>query len=316
MARLALFLAILAASASVPAGAPAASATSASEPVTLPPDDEALPLGTVQLPSGGATVPMESWGGRPVVSVVIDGKGPYRFVLDTGASGGVMTHTLARDLGLRSLREIEVMSPGSSAPRKGSVVIVGEMRIGSAIVQGAALTAMDLSAVFRAEGTPVGVLSAAGFPGHLLTFDYPRRAIRLRAGALPSPDGKRVFAYEALDGLPPLPTVPVTVGGVELLAHLDTGASQALLLPEALVSQVKLRGDLVDVESGATVDRTFRVRAGTLAGRMTIGDYQWEDPLVQFGGLPRANVGGKTLSEFEVTLDASNQRLRLERPGR
>ena len=321
MARLTLLLTILAAGASVPADVPAAASTSANEsaasdPAALPAEEDALPVGSIELRDEEATVPMGSWGGRPVVSVLIDGKGPYRFVLDTGASGGVITHTLARELGLQTLREIDVMSPGSSTPLKGAVVIVGEMRIGSATVWGSALTAMDLSAVFRMEGSPVGVLSAAGFPRYLLTFDYPRRAIRLRAGALPSPDGKRVFAYEALDGLPPLPTVPVTIAGVELLAHLDTGAPQALLLPEALASKVKLRGNLVDVESGATVDQTFRVRAGTLAGRMTIGDYHWEDPMVHFGGLPRANVGGKILSEFEVTLDATNQRLRLERPSR
>jgi hypothetical protein len=41
----------------------------------------------VELRTGKAAVPMELFGGRPVVSVHINGKGPFQFILDTGAGG-------------------------------------------------------------------------------------------------------------------------------------------------------------------------------------------------------------------------------------
>ena len=38
----------------------------------------------MELKEAQVVVPMESFGGRPVVSLRLDGKGPYKFVLDTG----------------------------------------------------------------------------------------------------------------------------------------------------------------------------------------------------------------------------------------
>jgi hypothetical protein len=277
-------------------------------------DDEPLPVGAVTLAEDEAVVPMESWGGRPVVRIRINGEGPYPFILDTGASGSLLLDSLARRLGLPVTREVDVMSPGSSAPLKTSVVTIGEIRLGAATLRGSAMAAMDLEGMLGGPGAPVGVLSAAGFPGHLVTLDYPGRLVRLRAGSLPPADGRSVFAYEALDGLPSLPTVPVRLGDVDVVAHLDTGAPFALLLPESYLDRVPLGGAAAEIESSATVDQTFRVLAGTLEGSLHLGDYRWESPVIHFGGLPRANVGARILSEFEVTLDATNQRIRLTRP--
>ena len=41
------------------------------------------PAGIV-VPRDGVTIPMQDMGGRPVVEIKINGKGPYRFILDTG----------------------------------------------------------------------------------------------------------------------------------------------------------------------------------------------------------------------------------------
>jgi hypothetical protein len=41
----------------------------------------------VELRPTQTTVPMELFGGRAVVSVHINGKGPFQFILDTGAGG-------------------------------------------------------------------------------------------------------------------------------------------------------------------------------------------------------------------------------------
>jgi Retroviral aspartyl protease len=39
----------------------------------------------IEVPKDGVTIPMQDMGGRPVVEIKINGKGPYRFILDTGA---------------------------------------------------------------------------------------------------------------------------------------------------------------------------------------------------------------------------------------
>ena len=43
---------------------------------------------------------MQDMGGRPVVDLKINGKGPYRFVLDTGATATVIGEELSRELSL------------------------------------------------------------------------------------------------------------------------------------------------------------------------------------------------------------------------
>ena len=47
----------------------------------------------------GASVPMLDVGGRPMVEINIDGKGPFPFILDTGATATVIDTGLAAELG-------------------------------------------------------------------------------------------------------------------------------------------------------------------------------------------------------------------------
>src|SRR5216684_4175785 len=54
----------------------------------------------IELPAGGISVAMGDLGGRPIVEVSINGKGPYRFILDTGASVTVISDDLKDELAL------------------------------------------------------------------------------------------------------------------------------------------------------------------------------------------------------------------------
>ena len=56
----------------------------------------------IDVPPGGTTVPMLDLGGRPMVQVRINGKGPYSVMLDTGANVTVIDETLVKELGLDS----------------------------------------------------------------------------------------------------------------------------------------------------------------------------------------------------------------------
>src|SRR3954464_15008351 len=59
-------------------------------------------LTRIDVPPGGTTVPMLDLGGRPMVEVRINGKGPYAVILDTGASVTAIDETLVKELGLDS----------------------------------------------------------------------------------------------------------------------------------------------------------------------------------------------------------------------
>src|SRR5205814_272541 len=88
------------------------------------------------LPAAGvASVPLDVKSGRPVVDVLINGKGPYRFIVDTGASHSVIDSALAKELGLPVLGETHMGDPSNPyairAPRvrfAGPLQLVGMAR--------------------------------------------------------------------------------------------------------------------------------------------------------------------------------------------
>jgi uncharacterized protein YceK len=165
-----------------------------------PPPPERVELRTTK-----TAVPMELFGGRPVVSVHINGKGPFQFILDTGAGGTVVDQELARELGLPDKGRTLAGRPGASAPVPAMVTRIDQLELGQAQVSGLFAVSLDLSTVLSGSQAPRGVLSAASFPGLLITFDYPEKRVELRTGELPAADDQTISAWDAGD---PVPAVP------------------------------------------------------------------------------------------------------------
>jgi predicted methyltransferase len=67
---------------------------------------------TAAAPTEGVEIPLAMVAGRPQVDVLIDGKGPYPFVLDTGASLNLIDAGVARELGLEVIGQREIGAPG------------------------------------------------------------------------------------------------------------------------------------------------------------------------------------------------------------
>ena len=70
--------------------------------ITLAETDDAPPPPPEKsiLRSGKAVLPLDSAAARPTNQAKINGKGPFLFVLDTGAQGFVLHADLAKELGL------------------------------------------------------------------------------------------------------------------------------------------------------------------------------------------------------------------------
>src|SRR5262249_21623307 len=154
------------------------------------------------------TLPMQDVGGRPVVDVSVNGKGPYRFILDTGATITVIDATLKDELKLPPVPGMRPSGgPHGPAPE---IVSVDSLGIGSARLRGVTAALMQLGQLLTGEQRPRGVLSASAFPGHLVTIDYPSRRIVLKKGALEAADSAVIHAYPEDDALP---TVPIRIAG-------------------------------------------------------------------------------------------------------
>ena len=264
------------------------------------------------VPEAGTTIPMLDFGGRPVISLMIGGHGPYRFILDTGAGVTVIADDLARELALGPPPGMKVMSAnGGPAP---VIVIVPEASIAETKLEGITAVAAPLHAMFKEADAPRGVLSAASFPGYLLTLDYPNKRVSIRKGALGQADSKTIFQYGQDDDLP---TVPIRIAGHDWHVHLDSGSGYGLMLPTRFLKELPLSSEPVETGKARTPGGEFPISRATVAGDLELGSYKIHLDQVAFsdvrpGHAPGiGNIGYEVLHRFVVTLDSQNRRIKL-----
>lgn len=191
--------------------------------------------------------------GRIIVPVSIDGKGPFRFLLDTGANGSMISPALVRQLGLTSKHTSEVQVQGTTGVERLPCVTIDELSIG-AIVKHDINMPVSSSPVLTGIG---GILGMAGFGPvrvlvdfHLNRVEVERSSERLLEGYLDI-QGQRTAGG--------LLMIPAYVGDVPVEAVIDTGAEETLgngALREALLraaqhsQQAKIYGVTKQVRVG------------------------------------------------------------------
>jgi hypothetical protein len=270
-----------------------------------------VPTG-IEVPQDGVTVPMQDMGGRPVIELQINGKGPFRFVLDTGAVTTVVSNELSRELSLTPPAGVQVASVGGGpAP---AIVLIHDVRIGDAVLKDMIAAAMPLGGLLKGENAPRGVLSAACFPGYLLTYDYPGKRISIKKGALASADSKSIFQYTEDQFLP---TVPVRIAGRDTQVHLDTGSPFGLTVPVKFLAEVPLASQPQEAGTARTGGGEFPVSIAPVNGTIELGKYRLALDEVRFSdarpgpGPALGNIGYGVLRDFVVTLDSKNRRIQL-----
>ena len=264
----------------------------------------------IELRSQEVILPMQLFGNRPVVDVMINGKGPYKFIVDTGAGGTIMAQSLADELKLQSLSEVRVGSPIGGQSQPGKLVKVDELEMGQAKVTGFQCVAMDLQQLLTAPDSPRGILSAALFTGYLLTLDYPQARIIVRAGELPSANANDVFEYDPTQRLP---SIKISVAGTTIEAHVDSGSPRGIVLPKKYAQQLPLAAKPVESGRGRTVDAEFAIFSAKLNGSVKLGRYTLDNPDIFFSeAAPVGNIGYDILRRFALTFDRKNHRIQFE----
>jgi len=262
----------------------------------------------VELASPEVAVPFELVKGRPVVSVRIGDKGPFPFVLDTGAGGTVIEAELAAELGLSVSGEVRIGDPLQPHSIPAKQVRIELLAVGGASFSGASATAME-NAGFSSHLGARGVLGMPVFADLLLSIDFGKMELRMARGALPDPDGKEVLAFRR--GMGGTIRVPISVASLSIDADLDSGSPAGLSLPDAYMETLPLEGKPVEMGRARTVNSEFVVHGAALRGAVAIGATRIENPSLRFNALPVANVGTDLLRRFAVTIDQRNSRIRF-----
>lgn len=258
---------------------------------------------------------------RMTVPVNIDGRGPYRFVVDTGAERTVISSELARDLNLAPGGEAVVHSV-TEVSRIPTVVVpgleVGERRIGE--IRAPALSGTHLGAV--------GMLGVDSLQHQRVDFDFARREMTISPSRVEQerwPSDTIVVRARSRFGR--LMLVDATLNGERVYVIVDTG-SQYTIGNNALRRRLERRerlGPLRQVEFVSVTGGRLIADFG-IARRLRVGGVEISDLAVAFAdahvfrqlGLenrPAILLGMDALQLFDrVSVDFANRRVRVVLP--
>ena len=161
--------------------------------------------------------------GRVVVPVTVNGQGPYRFIVDTGANHSTISPRLAQTLGLKPNKEASIILDGITGTAKVSFVTVDRLQAGDLTIG-----STDLPVVWApVMAGAAGILGAAGLTEKSLLIDFQHNRVAISRGveATVRANSTRIHGLRSVPGLITLAT---RVGGVPVRAVIDTGAERTL----------------------------------------------------------------------------------------
>jgi predicted aspartyl protease len=169
--------------------------------------------------------------GRIWAPVKIDGKGPFRLVLDTGASHSAITSRVANQVDDASAQLVNVLLHGVTGSAVVPALKVRSMEVGDMLIQ-----PTTLPIVADAFGGAEGVLGREGLMDKRIFADFGRDVLTIaKSHDKRAPQGYKVIPL-TLTGAGLL-AADVHIGSVKVRAIIDTGGEQSvgnLALLEAL----------------------------------------------------------------------------------
>lgn len=242
--------------------------------------------------------------GRIWAPVLINGKGPFRLVLDTGASHSAIISRVADALGV-SAQTDPILVRGVTGSAVVPAVHVDRMEVGDLLIEPS-----TLPIVADAFGGAEGVLGREGLPDKRIFADFRHdklvisRSHKQRAGI-----GYSTVPLNISHG--GLLTAYIRVGSVRTLAIIDTGGQQTvgnLALREALMRHPPsdavsedIIGVTLDVQRSDSIGAP-PIELGSLKlhhVRVAFGDMYLFDHL-QLTHQPTLMIGMDVLGSFDV----------------
>jgi hypothetical protein len=154
---------------------------------------------------------------------MINERGPFRLIVDTGASYSTVSPELAQTLGLEASDEFPFIVNGITGSERAPSVPIDHLQAGDLHLRSLRLPVIQAAILAGADG----ILGAAGFKDQRIMVEFARNRVTISRPKIGlAPRGfQRIHTNVLENGLM---TVPVTVGGVRATAVIDTGAERSL----------------------------------------------------------------------------------------
>jgi predicted aspartyl protease len=218
--------------------------------------------------------------GRVWVLVLINGKGPFRLVLDSGATRTAILPGVAERLGIPTDRSPPVILRGVTGSITAPTVKAESLEVGDLYI-----APTTLPIVADAFGGAEGLLGTEGLSDKRIYIDFRHDFINIsRSKELPAEPG--FITVPTLRRTDRLLLVNATVGGVRATAIIDTGAQATVAngaLRTALERQLRSQTPTLDEITGATGDT--QTGEGRMVSRILIGRVQIQSAHITFGDM-------------------------------
>jgi predicted aspartyl protease len=254
--------------------------------------------------------------------VMINGKGPFHFVIDTGADRSVIADDLARALHMPFGREVIVQ--GIIQAVEAQSVPVAEMKFGQIVCDN-----LQMPVLSRKQLQADGFLGLDAIGEHRVLFDFRRRTLRVGEGLPPEflgPNASNETRIAAPGYNGHLRSAECRVDGISTVAFIDTGA-------EVSVGNQALRTALMNLEAryaGVRDVELTGITGGSRTGRVIkvdtilFGDLEFSGCEIAAADLDVFNIWGLAerpamliglnfLREFQtVSIDFHRKEYRLK----
>lgn len=258
-------------------------------------------------------VPATTLSNYLVVDAKWDKRGPYHFLIDTGASVTLVSPELAaRYVSKNAPPAIQPLVRVKSADGETALLAATTLRrieLGGARFENVQALVYDCASLSSHLGVRIdGILGFPLFRETILTLDYPQSRVLLQSrSAAPLQPGTPIpFNNDRRT-----PIIQLKLGAQTFAALIDSGSDVALSLnPVGLdpaFSVAPRSGGTVATLSG---DRTQRI--GRLADTLMLGDYPVKQPVADLTD-ELTSVGGGILKHFTVTFDQEHSRVTFYR---
>jgi len=256
----------------------------------------------------------EDDAGLYYTDAMVNGRGPYRLLLDTGAYGLFLADDVVRDLNCPPVPHARVMARNTSGQTLPALHVtrVTEVRLESLRLCNLHASVHERTSLILPIDTEYdGILGIGVFHDTLLILDIPQRVLQVVPGRLRN---DAPFVTRTINRKRDVPRIPLTLQPIgESLyrcgAVIDTGAN-VLELPDAAslwpIPRTYVRDARLQ-EVGGHMRQTacYRIRA-----QITLGESQCQitDPIVGFQG-QTGRISTDVLGNTILIFDQKNGRM-------
>jgi predicted aspartyl protease len=249
-------------------------------------------------------------GGRPCVDLTVNGQGPYRFILDTGAEGTSISPQVAREARIsRSRRYVaRIWGAGGQSQRAylGTVNRIESPHFSLREISVTILSAENMAQMSAHGEINGGILGLSALREVLLEIDFPRQTVSLLRPGSAWPPSETGLPYTGSTPHVTIATPSTRHATTDIL--IDTGSSSGFLLADIASYPVRVGLTKAD-EYTFGIGAYWRPLFGQLAGDIRLGPATWRDAEIR--SADENTLGSAALAPWKLVIDQKRRRLWL-----